>query len=129
MSETVPAAPRERARPVDPRLLRYADASRGFFALIALVGVAQTAVIVAIAWLLTRAITGVIDGMPLATLTETLGWLLVAFAARAALLWVREWAAPAPPRAWRLSCARGSPTRSDASARAGSRPATPLSSP
>jgi ATP-binding cassette subfamily C protein CydD len=92
MSEPVPAAPRERARPVDPRLLRYADASRGFFALIAIVGIAQTAVIVAIAWLLTRAITGAIDGMPLPTLTATLGWLLLAFAARAVLLWVREWA-------------------------------------
>jgi ATP-binding cassette subfamily C protein CydD len=77
---------------VDPRLLRYARASRTFFALIAVVGLAQTAVIVAIAWLLTRAITGVIDGMPLAALTATLMWLLAAFAARAALLWLREWA-------------------------------------
>ena len=48
--------------------------------------------IVAIAWLLTRAITGVIDGMPLPALTATLMWLLAAFAARAALLWLREWA-------------------------------------
>ena len=48
--------------------------------------------IVAIAWLLTRAITGVIDGMPLPALTATLMWLLGAFAARAALLWLREWA-------------------------------------
>ncbi|HVL60714.1 MAG TPA: thiol reductant ABC exporter subunit CydD [Microbacterium sp.] len=87
------AAPaRERTRPVDPRLLRYARASRGFFGLIAVIGVAQTAVIVAIAWLLTRAITGVIDGMPLSALTATLMWLLAAFAARAALLWLREWA-------------------------------------
>src|SRR6188472_758069 len=78
MVETMAAPARERTRPVDPRLLRYARASRGFFGLIAVIGVAQTAVIVAIAWLLTRAITGVIDGMP--------------FAARAALLWLREWA-------------------------------------
>jgi ATP-binding cassette, subfamily C, bacterial CydD len=79
-------------RPVDPRLLRYAGASRTYFALIGVIGVAQTAVIVAIAWLLTQAITGVIDGMSLPALTATLVWLLGAFAARAALLWLREWA-------------------------------------
>jgi ATP-binding cassette subfamily C protein CydD len=79
-------------RPVDPRLLRYARAARGFFALIAVIGLAQTAVIVAIAALLTSAITGAIDGMPLPALGVTLGWLAAAFAARAALLWLREWA-------------------------------------
>jgi ATP-binding cassette subfamily C protein CydD len=77
---------------VDPRLLRHARTSRSFFALIALVGIGQTVVIVAIAWLLTRAITGVIDGMPLPELAETLAFLVAAFAARAALLWLREWA-------------------------------------
>lgn len=91
-TETESEPARERSRPVDPRLLRYARASRSFFALIAVVGIAQTAVIVAIAWLLTRAITGVIDGMPLPELTATLGLLLAAFAARSALLWLREWA-------------------------------------
>ncbi len=92
MSETVSAPPRERMRPVDPRLLRYAGASRSFFVLIGVIGLAQTAVIVAIAWLLTAAITGVIDGMPLPEVAATLGWLTAAFAARAALLWLREWA-------------------------------------
>ena len=92
MVETMAAPARERTRPVDPRLLRYARASRTFFVLIAVIGLAQTAVIVAIAWLLTRAVTGVIDGMPLPALTATLMWLLAAFAARAALLWLREWA-------------------------------------
>ena len=77
---------------MDPRLLRYARASRTFFALVGVVGLAQTAVIVAIAWLLMRAVTGVIDGMPLPALTATLMWLLAAFAARAGLLWLREWA-------------------------------------
>jgi ATP-binding cassette subfamily C protein CydD len=91
-TETESEPARERSRPVDPRLLRYARASRSFFALIALVGIAQTVVIVAIAWLLTRAITGVIDGMPLPELTATLGFLLAAFAVRSALLWLREWA-------------------------------------
>jgi len=91
-TETESEPARERSRPVDPRLLRYARASRSFFALIALVGIAQTVVIVAIAWLLTRAITGVIDGMPLPELSATLGFLLAAFAMRSALLWLREWA-------------------------------------
>jgi ATP-binding cassette subfamily C protein CydD len=77
---------------VDPRLLRYARTSRSFFVLTGVIGAAQTAVIVAIAWLLTRAITGVIDGMPIDELGTTLAWLLGAFAARAALLWLREWA-------------------------------------
>ena len=89
-SESEP--PRERSRPVDPRLLRHARASRSFFALIGLIALAQTAVIVSIAWLLTQAITGVIDGMPLSQLTVTLGLLVAAFAARSALLWLREWA-------------------------------------
>jgi ATP-binding cassette subfamily C protein CydD len=79
-------------RPVDPRLLRYAQASRAYFVVLAIVGIAQTAVIVAIAWLLTAAITGVIDGTPIAELGRTLGLLVAAFAMRAALLWVREWA-------------------------------------
>jgi ATP-binding cassette subfamily C protein CydD len=79
-------------RPVDPRLLRYARAARGFFVLIAVIGLAHTAVIVVIAWLLTTAITGAIDGMPLPALGATLGWLAVAFAVRAVLLWLREWA-------------------------------------
>lgn len=87
------AAPgRERRRPIDPRLLRHARASRSFFVLIGLISLAQTAVIVLIAWLLTGAITGVIDGMPLPAISATLAWLAVAFAARAALLWLREWA-------------------------------------
>ena len=51
-----------RVRPVDPRLVRYAAASRGFFLAIAVIGVAQTAVVVAFAWLLTSAITRVIAG-------------------------------------------------------------------
>ena len=86
--------PSERGRrsggPVDPRLLRYASASRGFFVAIGAVAVAQTAVIVAFAWLLTRAITGAIDGMPLPDLAATLIALAVVVAVRAVLLWARE---------------------------------------
>ncbi|MFE5408625.1 thiol reductant ABC exporter subunit CydD [Microbacterium sp. NPDC056569] len=89
MSET-DAPPRVNGKPVDPRLLRYASASRGFFVAIAAIAAAQTAVVVAFAWLLTRAITGAIDGMPWADLAPTLGALAIVVALRAVLLWARE---------------------------------------
>ncbi|MHC2999613.1 ABC transporter ATP-binding protein [Microbacterium sp. HJ5] len=74
-------------------MLRYARASRGFFVAIGAVAVAQTAVVVAFAWLLTRAITGAIDGMPLPDLAATLGALAAVVGLRAVLLWAREAAA------------------------------------
>ncbi|WP_347976400.1 thiol reductant ABC exporter subunit CydD [Microbacterium sp. ProA8] len=77
-------------KPVDPRLLRYASASRWFFVAVGAIAVAQTVVIVAFAWLLTRAITGAIDGMPPADLLPTLGALALVVALRAVLLWTRE---------------------------------------
>tara|TARA_B100000519_G_scaffold80157_3_gene69356 strand:- start:23377 stop:24999 length:1623 start_codon:yes stop_codon:yes gene_type:complete len=75
---------------VDPRLLRYARASRGFFAAIAVLAIAHTIVIVGVAWLLTRAVTGVIDGMPWSELAATGAWLAGAVAVRSLLLWARE---------------------------------------
>ncbi|SIT68925.1 thiol reductant ABC exporter subunit CydD [Microbacterium sp. RU33B] len=90
MSNDTVEAPRTRSRPVDPRLVRYASASRGFFVAIAVIGAAQTLVIIAFAWLLTRAIVDAIDGVPWADLAVTLGWLAGAVAARAVLLWLRE---------------------------------------
>jgi ATP-binding cassette subfamily C protein CydD len=89
MSET-DAPPRVSGKPVDPRLLRYASASRGFFVAIGAIAAAQTGVVVAFAWLLTRAITGAVDGMPLADLAPTLGALALVVALRAMLLWARE---------------------------------------
>ncbi|HBS76073.1 MAG TPA: thiol reductant ABC exporter subunit CydD, partial [Microbacterium sp.] len=79
-----------RTPPVDPRLLRYARASRGFFAAIAVLAIAHTIVIVGVAWLLTRAVTGVIDGMPWSELAATGAWLAGAVAVRSLLLWARE---------------------------------------
>lgn len=81
---------RTRVRPVDPRLVRYASASRAFFVAIALIGAAQTAVVVAFAWLLTHAITRVIEGMPWAELIATLTALGAVVAVRGMLLWLRE---------------------------------------
>lgn len=83
------AAP-TRSRPVDPRLVRYAAASRGFFVAIGAIGVAQTAVVVAFAWLLTQAITRVISGTTWAALTDILLALGGVVLARALLIWARE---------------------------------------
>ncbi|WP_433584830.1 thiol reductant ABC exporter subunit CydD [Microbacterium hydrocarbonoxydans] len=49
-------------KPLDPRLLRYATAARRFVAASALIGVVQTAVTLAFAWVLTDAVTGALDG-------------------------------------------------------------------
>jgi ATP-binding cassette subfamily C protein CydD len=81
---------RDSSKPVDPRLLRYAAASRWFFLAIGAIAALQTAAAIAFAWLLTRAITGAIAGMPLRELTAVLGALATVVAARAALLWMRE---------------------------------------
>lgn len=91
MNETHDDEPRALSgKPVDPRLLRYASASRWFFAAIGAIALAQTTVIVAFAWLLTQAVTGAIDGMPPADLAPILGALAVVVAVRAVLLWLRE---------------------------------------
>lgn len=84
-SEDQPA--RSSRRPVDPRLLRYASASRGFFVAVAAIGLAQTAAIIAFAWLLTQAIVAATAGQPVLGL---LGWLAAVVAARAGLSWARE---------------------------------------
>ena len=97
MAPTDDAPARTRSRPVDPRLLRYASASRGFFVVIAALGLAQTLVVIAFAWLLTQAITQAIDGIPLSgelqisgDLGTTLGWLAAVIVLRAVLLWARD---------------------------------------
>ncbi|MGO2933347.1 ABC transporter ATP-binding protein/permease, partial [Microbacterium sp.] len=60
-------------KPVDPRLLKYAGAARGFFVLAAVIGVLQTAVVIAFAWFLTDAVTGALAGRSVAS---SLGWML-----------------------------------------------------
>jgi ATP-binding cassette, subfamily C, bacterial CydD len=68
---------------VDPRLLRYARASRGFFATSAAVVLAQTGVIIGFAWCLTSALIGAIDGRPLADLLPFAGAATALVALRA----------------------------------------------
>ncbi|CAN7481000.1 thiol reductant ABC exporter subunit CydD [Microbacterium maritypicum] len=70
-------------KPVDPRLLRYAGAARGFLAASALIGVVQTAVTIAFAWLLTEAITGALAGRDV---TSSLLWLLLTALLRGLLI-------------------------------------------
>lgn len=60
-------------KPVDPRLLRYAAAARGFLLASAAIGILQTAVTIAFAWLLTEAVVGAIAGRDV---SDTLLWLL-----------------------------------------------------
>ncbi|MFG6403769.1 thiol reductant ABC exporter subunit CydD [Microbacterium sp. P04] len=76
--------------PVDPRLVRYATASRGFLLATAAIVFAQTGVIVGFAWTLTSALVGAIQGAALADL-----WPFIAAAAgfvlvRAALIALAE---------------------------------------
>lgn len=70
-------------KPVDPRLLRYAGAARGFLAASALIGVVQTAVTIAFAWLLTDAVTGALAGRDI---TPSLLWLLAVALLRGILI-------------------------------------------
>nr|WP_218844702.1 thiol reductant ABC exporter subunit CydD [Microbacterium pseudoresistens] len=74
---------RARVKPVDPRLLSYAAAARGFFALAAALGVLQTAVVVAFAWFLTDAVTGAIAGRPV---LASVVWMLALALLRGALI-------------------------------------------
>ncbi|MDF2555349.1 MAG: ABC-type transport system, partial [Microbacterium sp.] len=71
-TDAAPAPPRESNRPVDPRLLRYSSASRGFLVVTAAIVLAQTGVIVGFAWLLTRALVGALAGEPLSALVPVL---------------------------------------------------------
>ncbi|WP_428829558.1 thiol reductant ABC exporter subunit CydD [Microbacterium testaceum] len=71
----------EKMRPVDPRLVRYATAARGFLVITAAIVLAQTGVIVGFAWAVTSALVGAIGGRPPAEL-----WGYVGVAASLVLL-------------------------------------------
>jgi len=80
-------------RPLDPRLVKYTTAARWFLGLGALLGFAQTLVVIAFAWLLTRVITLAIGGHPLEDLLGTLALLAGVIVLRAVLGWLLETAA------------------------------------
>jgi ATP-binding cassette subfamily C protein CydD len=78
------------AGPIDPRLLRYASASRWFLLAGGVVGFLQTVTVVAAAWFATALIVGIIDGRTIGQL----GPELLAFAgvvvARAVFIWLLD---------------------------------------
>ncbi len=80
-------------RPVDPRLLRYARAARGYLAVTIALGLVGTLLILAQAGLLARALAAAARGSVAAALAGTLVALLVVVAARAAVSYGGEVAA------------------------------------
>ncbi|WP_241982151.1 thiol reductant ABC exporter subunit CydD [Cryobacterium ruanii] len=77
-------------RPLDRRLLHYASAARRFLLIGALLGFAQTVVVIAFAWLLTRAITLAVAGERLSEIVPTLAALAGAIVLRSVLIWLLE---------------------------------------
>ncbi len=77
-------------RPLDPRLLRYAVSARWFLAGGAVLGVAQTACIIAFAWLITECVTGAIDGRSLSELLPSIGLLAVVALVRALVVYAQD---------------------------------------
>ncbi|WP_434317575.1 thiol reductant ABC exporter subunit CydD [Leifsonia sp. P73] len=77
-------------RPLDPRLLRYAAATRATLATGALVTVLQTAAVVAFAWLVTRLVVRAIAGAPFAELSALVAGLVLVVIVRGVLLWLAE---------------------------------------
>ena len=80
-------------RPLDPRLLRYASAARWFLAIGAVLGFAQTLVVIAFSWLLSQVITLAVAGHGAAELAPYVGGLAAVVVVRAALVWLLEVAA------------------------------------
>jgi ATP-binding cassette, subfamily C, bacterial CydD len=80
-------------RPVDPRLLRYAAAARGYLVLTVALGLGTTALILAQAGLLAHALAAPATGIGVAALATTLGVLLAVLAARAVTAYGGELAA------------------------------------
>ncbi|VTR78883.1 thiol reductant ABC exporter subunit CydD [Cellulomonas hominis] len=78
-------------KPLDPRLLRYARAARGYLALTVSLGIVTAALVIAQALLLARVLAAAAhDGVPLADLLPEVGWLAAVVAARAVATGVQE---------------------------------------
>jgi ATP-binding cassette, subfamily C, bacterial CydD len=80
-----PAEPRKNHGPVDPRLLRYGRAARGYLVVTVVLGLAGTALILAQAGLLAHALATAARGRVAATLAGTLIALLIVVVLRAAV--------------------------------------------
>jgi ATP-binding cassette, subfamily C, bacterial CydD len=80
-------------RPVDPRLLRYARAVRGYLAVVVLLGLVLTGLVLAQAGLLARVLAGAAPGVGTAALWPVLVSLLAVMLARAAVTYGGEAAA------------------------------------
>ena len=80
-------------RAVDPRLLRHAGAARGYLAVVVLLGLTVTALVLAQAGLLARALASAAPGAGPVTLRPVLVALLVVVLARAAAAYGGEVAA------------------------------------
>lgn len=80
-------------RPLDPRLLRYATATRSTLATGAVLAVLQAAAVVAFAWLVTQLVVRAIAGAPFAHLSGLVAGLVLVVVVRGALLWLSEAAA------------------------------------
>ena len=80
-----PPEPRKNRAPVDPRLLRYAKAVRGYLVVTVALGLAGTALILAQAGLLAHALATAARGEVAATLAGTLIALLIVVVLRAAV--------------------------------------------
>ena len=78
-------------KPLDPRLLRYARAARGYLALTVALGIVTAGLVIAQAILLARVLAAAAhDGATLPDLLPRVGWLAVVVAARALAVGVQE---------------------------------------
>ena len=80
-------------KPLDPRLLRYSAAARGYLAVTVGLGLAATGLILVQAGLLARVLAGAATGTGVAALAGSLGVLLAVLVARAAASYGGETAA------------------------------------
>ncbi|MCU1424117.1 MAG: transporter ATP-binding protein [Microbacteriaceae bacterium] len=78
------------AGPLDPRLLRYASASRWFLVGGAVVGFLQTLSIVGAAWFATAVIVGVIDGRTTGDLRAEIAAFAASIVARSVFAWLLD---------------------------------------
>ena len=78
------------AGPIDPRLLKYASASRWFLVAGGVVGFLQTASVVGAAWFATALIVGLVDGRPVDTLVPEFVAFGGVILARGVFVWLLD---------------------------------------